>query len=515
MSSIADRITDGQRAIITLAALLTTTMVQIDTTVANVALPDIQASLAAAPDQIGWVITSYMVAAAIGMPLAGALFNYVGFRGIYLACITGFGVSSLLCGLATSLPELALFRILQGLSGAIFVPMMQTLLLDIYPPHKLGKAMGIVGLGTLGGPVIGPSLGGYLTDEVGWRWIFFMNLPIAAGAFLMMATFMPRATIETRQRRFDGIGFGMLALALACAQLMFDRGPGEDWFESTEIIIYALVAGLMLYVFLVHSAYRKHPFFDLDLFRDRNYTSTLVLSFALGISMYGPLTLVPLFLQTVQHHDAFQTGMIMVPRALAMAIPMMLVGRLVNVVDPRLLIFTGLSCAAVGLAMLRSLTPDSPASQIITAGCVQSFGIGMSFVPMNLLGFATLAPHLRAMGSSLTMLVRSFGASMSIAFMLGYLSDSTDGNYLRLAENLSPFNPNMSGPGLPAAWSLENLPMLKLMMLETARQASVIAYNNIFLMLSLCTVATLPLVAMLGKVPKTRPLPSEPVGEIG
>ena len=495
MSSLALQVTPVQRIFIVAAGVATTTMMLLDTTVVNVALSDIQATLSASRDQIAWVVTSYMVASAIGMPLSGAMLERLGFRFMYLACITGFALSSLLCGIATSLPELALYRAIQGLTGAAFMPMIQTLLLDIYPKNQMAKAMSILGITTVFGPVIGPTLGGYLTDEVGWRWIFLINLPIAALALSVMFVFLPRSGAETRQRRFDFIGFGFFALALATAQLMLDRGPSENWFEANEIIIYALIAGLAFYFFVVHSAYREQPFFDPAMFRDRNFMSTLGLNFAVGIGMYGPLTLLPLFLQNVQQHTAFQTGMIMMPRALMMSLPMLFMARIVEWANPKAIMFAGICCSATGLYFLGTITADTPAWIVVVAGSVHAVGMSSIFVPMNLVAFSTLAPHLRPMASSLMMLTRNFGASMGLAFLMGYISDSIDANYLRLIENLSIFNPVMDHPWLPAIWSLENPVLLKLMMLESTRQATVIAYDNGFLLL--CAIALASSVLLL------------------
>ena len=499
MTSLADKVTPLQRFFIVSSGLLATTMVLLDTTVANVALADIRASLSASPEQIAWVVTSYMVTSAIGMPLWGAILERVGFRSVYIFCISGFALSSLLCGIATSLPELAFYRALQGLSGAAFMPMLQTLLMDIYPREKMAKAMSILGITTLFGPVIGPTLGGYLTDEVGWRWIFLINLPIAAISLVSMVVFLPATGSETKRGGFDYIGFGFFALALAAAQLMLDRGPGKDWFESHEIILYALLAGLMLYFFVVHSAYRDQPFFNPALFRDRNFMSTLGVNIAVGVGMYGPLTLLPLYLQNVQHHTAFQTGLIMMPRAFLMSLPMLIMGSVLDRIDPRFVMVLGIICGSVGLFLLGGLNVYTPPWMVIFAGSLHAIGTASIFVPMNLIAFSTLAPNLRPMASSLMMLTRTFGASLGLAFVMGYISDSSDMNFLRLIENFSPYNPNMAGPELPQMWSLESPALLKIMMLESSRQATMIAYDNAFLLLAALMMGTLLLVPLLGR----------------
>lgn len=499
MTSLAEKVTPLQRFFIVASGLFSTTMVLLDTTVANVALSDIRASLSASPEQIAWVVTSYMVASAIGMPLWGAILERLGFRSVYIFCITGFALSSLLCGIATSLPELAFYRALQGLTGAAFMPMLQTLLMDIYPKEQMARAMSILGITTLFGPVIGPTLGGYLTDEVGWRWIFFINLPIAIAALAAMVIFLPSTVSDIKRQRFDYIGFGFFAIALASVQLVLDRGPGKDWFDSNEIIVYGLVAGLMFYFFIVHSAYRDQPFFNPALFRDRNFMSTLGVNIAVGVGMYGPLTLLPLYLQNIQYHTAFQTGLIMMPRAFVMSLPMLLMGRMLDRIDPRVVMFFGIICGASGLYLLAGLSVETPAWMVIFAGSLHAIGTASIFVPMNLIAFSTLEPHLRPMASSLMMLTRTFGASLGLAFLMGFISDSSDMNYLRLIENLSPFNPNMDSPWLPPMWSLDEPVLLKLMMLETTRQATVIAYDNAFLLLSILMLGTTLLLFVLGR----------------
>ncbi len=506
MSSIAAQITPRQRGLISATAIIAMSMIQVDTTVANVALTDIQGSLGASRDQISWVLTSYLIASAIGTPLSGALINRLGFRRLYVLCILGFAAASMLCGFALSLNQLVAFRVLQGLTGAAFQPLVQTLMLDIYPREKYGSAMANFGIASMIAPIIGPLLGGYLTDTAGWRWIFFINLPVAVFALVAMLALMPKTPTD-RSQPFDFTGFSFLAIALACIQLIFDRGPGEGWFGSSEIIIYAALLALSFYLFLVQTLTTRNPFVDLALFRDRNFVYGNIVTFATGIVAFAPLATIPMFLQGIQGYDAFQAGLLLCPRAIVFMVPMLIVGNLVNRIDSRLLLGCGMAFSAIGLFILHLVTADSPPWVIVVGGGIQAFGLGFTFVPLNIFTFANLPPHLRAMGASMSGLTRSLGMSLGVAIVMGVLGDVTDANYVRLIEKLNEFNPAMSV--MPSIWSLRDPMMLKLLSLEAWRQANVIAFSNAYYLLFILTLVITPIVLILRSPKKVIEAPPE------
>ena len=507
MTGIGLKITPTQRLFISIAAVVTNLMVMVDMTIANVALPEIQGSLAATQDQIAWVLTSYLIATAIGTPLTGALVSRVGFRRLYLAGIVAFGASSMLCGTAVSLPELVFFRALQGFSGAAFMPLFQSLIFEIYPREKQGSAMSMFAVGAMFGPLIGPTLGGYLTDSMSWRWIFFINIPFAVVSLIGMYIFMPRRQ-NVHAQEFDYFGFGMFAVAVASLQLMFDRGHGKEWFTSNEIIVEAAVAAVAAYLFLLHTLTRPKPFIDPALFRDRNFVSGLTVMFLIGMMVFVPTTVTPLFLQHIQGYDATSTGLVLAPRGLGVMLALLPMGWLVNRIDSRFIVFTGVSLITLTFFAFRYLTVETPVWLLVVLGAMQTFGLGCIFVPLNLISFTTLPGHLRHMGASLINLGRSVGGSLGLAVFMGYVAKSTDANYVRLGERLTLFNPN-----LPAGWSITDPASLKMLTFEILRQATVIAYDNAFSVLAVMSLALLPLVLFLRKPVTVSSAPAPDISE--
>jgi len=501
MTGLGLKITPAQRLFVSIAAVITNLMVMVDMTIANVALPEIQGSLAVTQDQIAWVLTSYLVATAIGTPLTGALVSRVGFRNLYLGGIVAFGLSSMLCGTAISLPELVLFRAFQGFTGACFMPLFQSLIFEIYPRERQGSAMSMFAVGAMFGPLIGPTLGGYLTDSLSWRWIFFINVPFVVMSLIGMYLFMPRLERHDGPD-FDYFGFGMFSVFIASLQLMFDRGHANDWFNSKEVILEAAVAAASFYLFLVHTLTRPKPFIDPGLFRDRNFVSGLTVMLLIGMMVFVPTTITPLFLQHIQGYDATKTGLVLAPRGLGVMLALLPMGWITNRIDPRYIVFMGVSLIAVTFLGLRYMTVETPAWVLVVLGAAQTFGLGCIFVPLNLISFATLPAHLRHMGTSLFNLGRSVGGSLGLAVFMGYIAHSTDENYVRLTETLQPFNPN-----LPTGWSLSDPVSMKLMTFEVLRQATVIAYDNAFTILTLMSVALLPFLFFLRRGQPIKPAP--------
>ena len=371
VSGAPDRVAPTvNRAAITISIMLATIMQAIDTTIANVALPHIQGSLSAAQDQITWVLTSYIVAAAIMTPLTGWLAGAFGIKRVFLISVIGFTVASALCGLADSLAQMVLFRLLQGVCGAALMPLSQAVLLRINPPERHGQAMAVWGTGAMVGPIAGPALGGWLTDSYNWRWVFYINLPVGIIAFLGILFFIHEAR-HLRRERFDFFGFGALAVAIGALQMLLDRGELKDWFHSTEIWIEATVAGLSLYLFVVHTITTSQPpFLNRALLRDPNFVASNVLMFFIGVIMFATLALQPTMLQQLMNYPVATAGLVTAPRGIGTMVAMFLVGRIINRVDNRLLILGGLALTTISLYQMSGFTLVMDAQPIVVSGLI-------------------------------------------------------------------------------------------------------------------------------------------------
>ncbi|PWW01771.1 DHA2 family multidrug resistance protein [Hoeflea marina] len=482
------------RGLITVSIMLATIMQVLDTTIANVALPSMTGDLGASQDTITWVLTSYIVAAAIMTPVTGWIADRIGRRELFLTTIVGFTIFSMACGLAPNLNSMVFFRIMQGLFGAAIVPLSQTFLLDINPKEKHGSAMAIWGAGIMVGPIIGPTLGGWLTESLNWRWVFFINLPVGIIAFLGCAAYLPK--IATRLRRFDFFGFAMLSLGVGALQLMLDRGGEVDWFSAWEIWIEMALAITGFWIFCVHLATAEDPFVDPKIFADRNFVTGLVLIFVVGIVLLASLALLPPMLSRVFGYSTITTGLVMAPRGMGTMVSMLIVGRLVRLVDARYLVITGLLLTAASLEMMTGFSPQMDSGPVILTGVIQGLGLGLVFVPLSTVAFATLAPSFRTDAASLFSLVRNLGSSIGISVVTMYLTRSMQINHVELGAFINPFNPVLRQV-LPDAASnpatrqiLDNL---------VNQQALMISYNNDFKLMMLITLAAIPLALMLRK----------------
>lgn len=425
------------RGMITLSIMMATIMQALDTTIANVALPHMQGSLNATQEQASWILTSYIVAAAIMTAPTGILAARLGRKKLFAACIIGFTLTSMLCGAATSLPEMVIFRILQGVFGAGLVPLSQAVLLDINPPEKHGQAMALWGVGIMLGPIMGPALGGYLTENFDWRWVFYINVPIGIMALLGVLTFMPET--EKIKRRFDFLGFLWLSLFIGAFQMGLDRGQNEDWFSSPEIIGEFLLGGLSLYLFVIHILTKEHAFLDPHMFKDRNFSASLVFIFVIGIILLATMALLPPYLSAMMDYPAIETGLVLAPRGIGTMLAMMMVGRMISKVDARWLILFGLLLTAWSLWDMSLFTPSVPQSLIVKTGLIQGFGMGFVFVPLSTLAYSTLAPQYRNDGAAIFSLVRNIGSSIGISIMIALLSRNTQINHAELGAHLLPY----------------------------------------------------------------------------
>ncbi len=434
------------RFLITVCAMVATLMQALDSTIANVALPYMQGSLSATSDQITWVLTSYIVAAAIMTAPVGWLSARFGRKNLFITCLVGFTIASMLCGVAQSLEQMVLFRLLQGVFGAALVPLSQATMLDIYPPAQRGSAMAMWGVGVMVGPILGPTLGGYLTDLYNWRYVFYVNLPFGILATAGLMLFLPKAQSRA-DLRFDWLGFGVLALGLGSFQLMLDRGQDKDWFGSNEIIIEAVLAGLGIYLFLVHLATAERPFLPPRIFRDRNFAAALAVMFTVGMILLASSALLAPWLQVLAGYPVAAAGLILAPRGLGTMAAMMISGRLTNRIDPRLLMALGMFLLSYSLYEQLGWTPDVGSWTVIVNTMIQGAGLGFVFIPLQVIAFATLAPELRTDATSLLSLVRNVGSAVGVSATFALLAHNTQVAHAALASHVTPFNAAVRAAG--------------------------------------------------------------------
>ncbi len=492
-TGIADEFEKRHRMLITGCAMIATLMQALDNTIANVALPHMQGSLSASRDQITWVLTSYVIAAAIMTTPVGWFTARFGRKHFFIVCLAGFTVASMLCGLAQSLTQIVLFRLLQGSFGAALVPLSQSIMLDIYPAEKRGTAMAIWGMGVMVGPILGPTLGGYLTDLYNWRWVFYVNVPFGIAAIAGLWFFLHEHKKDA-SLRFDWTGFAVLAMGLGALQLMLDRGTTKDWFSSPEIVIEAILAGLGIYLFTVHMLTEKKPFIPPRIFRDVGFVSGFAIMFVMGMVILASSALLPPYLQNLAGYSVQQAGLLMTPRGFGTMFSMVIAAQLSQRYDPRLVSAAGVLMMAWSMWEMSHWTPDVSAWTLSVIGIVQGFGMGFVFVAIQLVGFATLEPKLRTDGTALYALVRSIGMAIGVSVASLLLTDSIQIVHSQLAENVTPFNRALQyGPqslfwGITTPFGLANIDM------QIQRQAAIIGYANDFkLMFWIC----LPMLALL------------------
>jgi DHA2 family multidrug resistance protein len=478
---------------ITIAVTLATVLQSIDITIANVALPHIGGSMGATLVQMDWVLTSYIVAAAIVTPLSGWLAVRFGRKKVLLVSVIGFTVCSALCGLARSIDQIVLFRLLQGGFSAGLVPLSQAVLLDINPPERHGRAMALWGQGVVLGPMLAPVLGGWLTDNYSWRWVFYINVPFGILAALLIVAYLR----ETSRRRssFDFFGFAALSLAVGALQIVLDRGSLKDWFGSTEIWIEASVALLGLYWFLVHTWTTREPFVSPKLFRDRNFTVGNMLMLVISMVLFATLALLPPLMENVLGYPVLTAGIAMAPRGAGSFLAMFLGGRLIGRVDSRVLIAVGLAIAAGSLwSMANDFSLQIPQMLIWGETFVQGLGIGLTYVTITTVAFGTLGRHERSEGTSIFNLLRNVGSSIGIAGTSALLTYNTQVVHESLVSHIVPYGGQLQ---LHAPFSFTSVFGLSALNEVVTQQATMIAYNDDFKLMSLMTLAIIPLVLLL------------------
>jgi DHA2 family multidrug resistance protein len=486
----------GRRLIVTVGVMMAVLLQVLDTTIANVALPHMQASLSATQDTINWVLTSYIVASAIALPISGWLADQVGRKRLLLISVAGFTIASVLCATATSLGEMVAFRARQGVSGAFLVPLAQATLFDINPREKHGQAMALFGGGVMIGPILGPVLGGWLTDNYNWRWVFLVNLPVGIICWMLMARFMPKAA--THDRRFDMFGFILLALALAGLQLFLDRGEQNDWLSSWEIRLELGLAIGASWMFVVHMATSKHPLFERAMFTDRNFATSLLFMAVTGVLLLAGLALLPPLLQTMYGYSVLQSGFLTAPRGIGTLLSMLVAGRLTGKIDARLLVGLGVILMGVSLHMMTGFAIDQPSRPVVVSGVVQGLGLGLIFVPLQTLAFETLAPRLRTTGAALLNLSRNIGGSVGISIVSTQLVRMTQVAHADLAHNITEQTiPTLDPTVLQTVFPVVGPAALAYINMEVTRQALFIAYLDDFKLMMVVTFLVLPLLLFM------------------
>jgi MFS transporter, DHA2 family, multidrug resistance protein len=482
----------GERLIVTVGVMAAVLLQVLDTTIANVALPHMQASLSATQDTISWVLTSYIVASAIALPMSGWLADKVGRKRLLLISVVVFTVASVLCATATSLPEMVLFRALQGVGGAFIVPLAQATLFDINPREKHGQAMALFGGGVMIGPILGPVLGGWLTDNYNWRWVFLVNLPVGILCIVLMMRFMPKT--ETHERKFDMFGFALLAIALGALQFCLDRGEQNDWFSSWETIIEAGLAIGAAWMFVVHMVTSKHPLFDRSMFADRNFATGMVFMAVTGVLLLAGLALLPPLLQNMYGYSVLQSGFLTAPRGVGTLISMLMAGRLVGRVDSRLLVGIGVVLMGTSLYMMTGFAIEQPSRPVIMSGIVQGLGLGLIFVPLQSLAFETLAPRMRTTAAALLNLSRNIGGSVGISVVSTQLVRMTQVAHADIATHITEHTMGMiNSTQIEAAVPTAGPLVLAYINAMITKQALFIAYLDDFKLMMIITFAILPL----------------------
>lgn len=482
------------RATITWVVMLPTFLQVLDSTIATVALPHMQSSLNAATDTITWVLTSYIVASAVATPLTGWLSGFFGRKRVFVAAIAGFMLASMACGAAQSLEQMVGFRLLQGACGAFLVPLGQTFLLDAYPKEKHGQALALWSMGVMVGPVMGPVIGGWLTDSFNWRWVFYVNVPFGLLALFGAAVFLPDA--EDERRRFDMFGFTTLAIGVMALQLMLDRGQQLDWLASWEVRIEAGIVLGSLWMFGVHLALGSETILDRRMMRDRNVMVGFAFVTLIGALMISTSALIPPMLESLYGYPVVTTGLVTAPRGFGTMLGTVLVGRFVGRADPRYLMGLGLVLTAWSLRMMTGFSPQMGMESVIVSGVIQGVGAGLIFVPLNILAFATISAQLRTDAASFYSLLRNLGSSVGVSLSVGVLARQTQIAHADVGAALTPFTLPVDPTITQALGATGNL-VMSFLNAQVNLQAGMIAYLDVYYLLMWVVIAMIPMLLLM------------------
>lgn len=491
-------ISTGERATLTVGIMLATGLQFIDGTIVAVALNHMQGSLSVTQEQIAWVATTYLVTAAMFMPLAGWLAGYLGRRRMLLFGVFVFTILSALSGATTTLEQIIPLRVLLGLCGAILVPLSQAAMLDIYPREKHGMAMALWGIATTLGPAVTPLMAGYLAETYSWRWAFYSILPFGMLSFVILLLMLPEG-IRQPGRRFDITGFLLLLVAVAAFQLMVNRGEREDWFQSTEIIVETAVAVVAFYMFIVHIGFARQPFLNLALMRDRNYVGGFLLVLLTGPTQYATVVIMPFMVQVAYGYPILTAGVIMTPRGVATIASMAMAGWLMPRLDSRLIMIFGFVLLIFANYLVAFFGAEVGFWQIMLASFCQGIGMGFTLVPLTTLAYSTMPQALRPEGAAFFNLARGLSGAMSVAIVIAILSRSTQTTRNFLVGFVNPARELLQGADAPLLWQMGSDQGLAALNVEVNHQAMLVGFQNIFLIMMAVPAAGLVLTLLLGK----------------
>jgi MFS transporter, DHA2 family, multidrug resistance protein len=483
---------NANRMIVTVCTVLATLMQSLDSTIANVALPYMQGTMSASQEEINWVLTSYIVAAAIMTAPTGFLAARFGRTRLFVTAVLGFTVASALCGVAETLGQIVVFRVIQGMFGAALVPLSQSVMYELYPPEQRAKAMGLWTMGVMMGPICGPILGGWLTDNYSWRWVFYINVPFGIVTAIGLLTFL-REIPRTGTARLDWIGFGALSIAIGSFQMMLDRGETLDWFDSREIVLEACIAGVAFYIFLVQFCLSPRPFLSPKLFADRNFSVGAVLYAIMGLIMYASLALLAPYLQTLMDYPVVTAGITLAPRGAGLMIAALICGRVMGRISARLLVGLGFLIGAYALYEMTLWTPDISEWTVITVGFIQGLSIGFLAIPINIIAFATLPPTIRTEATSIYSLMRNLGSAIGISITGALLQTNTQVNHDLIAASVSPFNRALHTTAALRFWNVGTTQGMAMLNEEVTHQARIIAYIDDFKLMLVLAIVVVPL----------------------
>ncbi len=486
-----------RRNMVTICAMTATIMQALDTTIANVALPYMQGTLSASQDQINWVLTSYIVAAAIMTAPVGWIANRFGRKKVFIVCSAGFTAASVMCGLAQDITQMVLFRLLQGVFGAALVPLSQAVMLDSYALHERAKAMSIWGMGVMLGPIMGPSLGAWLTETYSWHWVFFVNLPFGIVTVLGLIAFMDE-TKQNHTLRFDWFGFTALAIGIGAMQLALDRGEQLGWLESPEIVAEAIISAIGFYYFFAHSFTTERPFIQFAIFKDRNFISGCIFMAIMGLVLYSTMALASPYLQNVIGYPIMTAGLLLATRGAGTFVAMMLVGRLMKYFEARTLIASGMLLMSVSLYFMTQWTDQTGVSAIVVISVAQGFGLGLVFVPLSTVSFLTLPNELRTDGTAMLTLMRNVASSIGISVVIAKLTSGGRESYAILNEHVTPFNQAMQMPNVAGILNMTTDSGRAIMDVLITTQAQIIAFSHDYQMVMVVTLCAIPLAMMIG-----------------
>ena len=497
--------------LITIAVMLPTIMEIVDTSVANVALPHMQGSLNAGTDEVTWVLTSYLVSNAVVLPMTGWLARTFGRKRFLITCISLFTLASLLCGLSPNLATLIFFRILQGAAGGALIPTSQAIMMETFPPHQQGMAMAIFGIGAMFGPIIGPALGGWITDNMNWRWIFYINLPIGIVAVIMATFFIfdpPYLQRRVKGMAIDYWGLSLLVVGLGALQVVLDKGQQDDWFNSPFIVSFAAVSAasllLLVYVELKH----EHPIVNLRLFRNVSFAAGNLLIFIVGFCLYSSIMLIPLFLQTLMGYTATRAGMVLAPGGVATLVTMPFVGAMIQRYDGRRVVFCGLVIGAVAMFLMRGFTLEASYWAFVWPRVVLGVGLAMIFVPLTTLTLATIDRMEMGNATGIYNLLRNTGGSVGIAIAATMLSRYGQFYQNTLVADVTPYSPvtQQRVAALKGAFVARGIDgatadrkALAALYGMVQRQSGILAYNRIFFIVGFAFLLVIPLLLIIKK----------------